>query len=132
VGLLSRGILGGAFPGIAGAFAIEAVLFVLTVSGVRHILRGDAQTPDFWATFLLASMPALLLFYACVAYGASISEGTPFSESLSEHLLNGATIRGFIAPLLWALYWMKSNRVRLTYGRNAFASRIAESESGVV
>jgi len=127
--LLARGTRSGLFPGIAGAFTIEAVLFVLTVIGVRHMLRGDTKTPDFWATLLLASAPALVLFYVCVAYSDSVVEGRAFGASFMDHLLERGALRGILVSLLWALYWMKSPRVRLTYGRNAFAPRSYDAGS---
>jgi len=127
--LIASGALNRIFPGIAGAFAIELVLFLLTVNGVRLMVRGDAKTPDFWATVLLASTPALVLFYACVAYSDSVVEGRAFGASFMDHLLERGALRGILVSLLWALYWMKSPRVRLTYGRNAFAPRSYDAGS---
>jgi hypothetical protein len=52
--------------------------------------------------------------------------GAAFWRTLRE-----GGLRGMMASLLWALYWMRSQRVRLTFGANAFG-RHADAPSTLV
>jgi hypothetical protein len=129
LGFISLGTTLSASLAMAGALVIEASLLVLTVFGVRLMLRGDARTPDFWATFLLASVPTLVLFDVCLAYGEAVADGTTFGQNLRDLLLENGGARGMLASALWALYWVQSDRVRRTYGRNAFAKATPRDSS---
>jgi hypothetical protein len=48
--------------------------------------------------------------------------------SFSSHLWNaliGGGFRSMLLSLVWALYWMRSKRVRLTYGTAGFERPMA-------
>jgi hypothetical protein len=116
-----RGTTLSASLAIAGALVIEASLLVLTVFGVRLILRDDARTPDFWATFLLASLPALVLFDVCLAYGEAVADGTTFGsespgpparERRSARHARVGLVGALLGPVGSSATYLRAQRVR--------------------
>ena len=107
-------------------FVIEAALFIGTVQGLRMFARGDRRTPAFWAGFFLVSIPAVLAFDALVAIDLARLDKRDFAGEFLR-LARGA-LSGILISLVWALYWMRSRRVRLTYGANAFARASSVSD----
>jgi hypothetical protein len=107
-------------------FVIEAALFIGTVQGLRMFARGDRRTPTYWAAFFLVSIPAILAFDALVAIDLARLDRRDFAGEFLR-LVRGA-LSGILISLVWALYWMRSRRVRLTYGANAFARSLPASD----
>jgi uncharacterized protein DUF2569 len=100
---------------------IEFLLLAAMLYGLRLFLHEDRRTPTYWAAFFLISVPGTLASYALlavlIASYQNMSFGTAFWETLSPNGLPGIAVY-----LVWALYWMRSKRVRLTYGAGAFES----------
>ena len=59
------------------------------------------------------------LNYALIAYQTTYYDEVSFGSILWQSLRDGG-LRGMLVSLVWALYWMRSKRVRLTYGANGF------------
>jgi hypothetical protein len=98
---------------------LNAALFLAALQGIRLFLHEDPRTPTFWAALFLVSMLAALANYSLIALQATYYEDTTFGAALRESLWDRG-LRGMVVYLAWALYWIRSKRVRFTYGRNAF------------
>lgn len=98
---------------------VAAALFLAMLYGLGLFLNEDPRTPTFWASYFLASIVGAMVNYSLIALQTTYYQDTTFGAALWESLRNGG-LRGMLVYLAWSLYWMRSKRVRLTYGRNAF------------
>jgi hypothetical protein len=102
-----------------GRLLVHVGLLLATLRGLWFFLNEDSRTPTFWAILFLASILGALVTYSLIALQATHYQDTTFGAGLWQSLRDGG-LRGMGVYLAWALYWMFSKRVRLTYGRNAF------------
>jgi hypothetical protein len=113
---------------VVALLLIRGSLFVATIVGLHMFAKGDSRTPTFWAMLLIASSTANAVSLALGAYEASLLNGDGFAATLWSQL-GPWELWSSTGPLVWVFYWMRSTRVRLTFGRNAFsASRSAPIE----
>ena len=103
----------------AGQLLVELGLFGAMLYGLRLFLNEDPRTPRYWTIFFLVSIPAVVAVQACTAFQTAHFGSISFSDALWSLLRSGG-LRGMALALIWALYWMRSNRVRLTYGTVGF------------
>ena len=106
--------------------AIRAALLVAAIRGLHLFVHADSRTPTFWGAFLIASVILFIALDATTALQAVIVDGASFSVGFWPLVREG--ISPIVLQLVWLLYWIRSVRVRLTFGSNAFA-RGAESRS---
>jgi hypothetical protein len=111
-----KGIL---IASVIAQLSIDLALFMAVLHGLRLFVDQDRRTPTFWGALFLASIPGTLATYALMAVQSTYYEDTTFGTALWESLRTGG-LRGVLLYLAWALYWMRSKRVKLTYGSNAF------------
>lgn len=104
---------------VAAQLLIDAALLVALVFGLKLFSDQDARTPTYWSAFFLAVIPLELLNFAFISYQSTYYNDVTFSSAL-WNCLRGGGLRGMLLSLVWAVYWMRSNRVRLTYGKNGF------------
>jgi hypothetical protein len=103
---------------------IRAILFAATIVGLALFAKASTHTPDYFALLLLGSVLANgLLFFLNVREGALLNGGAFAADLWSR--FGESELRAAAVALVWALYWMRSVRVRLTFGRNAFSPRPA-------
>jgi hypothetical protein len=105
-----------------GRLLVDAALLCAMLYGLRLFLNEDPLTPTFWAALFLASIVGALATYSLIALQATYYEDTTFGAALWDSLRTGG-LRGILVYLAWTLYWIRSKRVRLTYGHNAFEAR---------
>src|SRR5688572_29528786 len=98
---------------------VAAALFLATVYGLRLFLNEDPRTPTFWATLCVVSIFGALATFSLIALQTTYYEDTTFGAALWDLVRTGG-LPGTLVYLAWTLYWVRSKRVRLTYGRNAF------------
>jgi hypothetical protein len=112
----------GTAPPVGSTFVALVVRFALwgaTLYGLYLFARGDARTPTWWGAVLLASASFNLALVAANAYRSTSVDQTPFLTALLWSVrLYGSS--GFAITLAWLAYWMRSVRVRRTFGANAF------------
>jgi hypothetical protein len=110
--------------------AIHAAFFLATLYGLAVFAKCDPRTAAFWGIFLILSIPGLLALEAIVAYVSSEVQGSEFGDVFWRLLRDGGA-RAMLFSLLWALYWMRSQRVRLTFGANTFGRRVDAPSTSV-
>jgi len=97
-----------------------AVIFVLAMAfGLLLFANQDSRTPRFWTGYFLAVIPLDIAVYSLIAVQTIYYEQTNFGAAFWGLLRSGG-LRGAAISLVWALYWMRSKRVRLTYGTAGF------------
>jgi hypothetical protein len=104
----------------ASAVAQSMIITALLIGrlyGLWLFAHEDRRSPAFWSAFLLLVVPADLVIHMLGAYQASTIDGTAFVGELRGQL-ETTVLRSFAVSLAWALYWMRSRRVRETYGYN--------------
>jgi len=127
VNLLRTGRTGAVWWSAVGAKAwvfkavlvVDAVwgvgVFVALVYGITLFLREDRATPQFWVRFYIVLTILGTAIYILHAYRLAV-----WRESSVRTVLVGWGWRGaasaFLLPLVWAVYWMRSKRVKNTYG----------------
>ena len=99
---------------------VHTALLLAALHGLRLFLDEDPRTPTFWATLFLVSIVGTLVNHSLIAVQTAHFEQTTFGAALRDSLWP-EVLRGMAVYVGWALYWMHSTRVRLTYGGNAFA-----------
>ena len=105
------------------ALTVRVALLGATVCGLYLFVRGDARTPTWWGGVLLASATFSVWLVVANAYRSTIVDQTPFLTALSwSARIYGSS--GFAVTLAWLAYWMRSVRVRRTFGANAFAATV--------
>lgn len=98
---------------------VAAATFVGIVYGLGLFVHEDERTPAFWTGFFLVTIPvsaavAMLDVYLTRGYART---------SLVQALLAALRRRELVTlalKALWVLYWMRSDRVRRTYGHAGF------------
>ena len=115
-----------AIAAAACAAAIVAALWGGELYGLIIFARGDNRTPAYWSAFLLLSLVGELLFLAAVAFRISVQESEPFTQALADRISFPST-DGILLMAVWAGYWMRSKRVRATYGYAGFTRPNAAS-----
>jgi len=120
--------LGGALGGVRWLLVLESVFHVgriaIPVVGIYLIARRKRTAPRLWYAYLLT-----LLAYALTDIIAAESMRQQLmaifarerAEQVSAEMLKAArlNIQLTIFALIWAAYWVKSDRVRLTFGHGA-------------
>jgi hypothetical protein len=106
---------------------IRTGVLLACLYGMVLFATGDARTPTYFAIYFLASVAADISLYAIVAHDSTVGTHTSFADSF-EGLLR-ANALALAVMLVWCLYWMRSSRVRLTYGSNAFATNADGDEA---
>jgi hypothetical protein len=119
----------GLISAVVGQLLIEVIFLLAMAFGLRLFANQDARTPRFWAGYFLAAIPLELVFYSLIAVETIYYEPTSFGAAFWDSLQAGG-LRGAAISLAWALYWMRSKRVRLTYGTAGF-ERLAEIPVGI-
>ena len=97
------------------AAAIILALWLGELYGLVLFAKGDQRTPAFWSAFFLVSLVGEVLFFLAVAFRVSIQASEPFTQSLADRF-TFRWIEGLLLMAVWAGYWMRSKRVRATYG----------------
>ena len=98
---------------------IHGALFAASIYGLFIFAKGDSKTPTFWALLLLLSAPASIALDLLDAYQMTLLEPMSF-DAAWKAAWEPVGLRATAISLVWALYWMRSKRVRLTFGSNAF------------
>jgi hypothetical protein len=115
---------------VAAQTLIHLALFGGTIGGLWYFAQCRRATATYWASYLLASIVAVGALNLIGAYQAELIEGAPVSIQSSMHAND---LRSFALQLVWVLYWVRSKRVLLTFGANAFQrgpqSPIADSSA---
>lgn len=119
----------GLISAVVGQLLIEVIFLVAMVFGLRLFANQDVRTPRFWAGYFLAAIPLEFAFYSLIAVETIYYEPASFWTAFRDSLQTGG-LRGAAISLAWALYWMRSKRVRLTYGTAGF-ERPAEIPVGI-
>jgi len=104
---------------VIGQLVVRCSLLVATVYGLLLFARADARTPTFWAVLLFVSVAINLVVDVISAYQTMVFDHASFSLAFWSALQLGG-LRSTAVTLIWALYWMRSTRVKLTFGVNAF------------
>lgn len=90
-------------------------VFVALVYGLALFLREDHATPQFWVRFYIVVTILGTAVYVLHAYRLAV-----WHESSVRMVLVGwgwqRAALAVLLPLVWALYWMRSKRVKNTYG----------------
>lgn len=103
---------------------IQVLLPVLVLVGIVLAVRRDWRAPRFWFAYLSASAVYLLIDLAASAHvhaemvrllGARYETAVAKDHASTQV----ATIRQVFLSLVWALYWIRSERVRDTFGSAA-------------
>lgn len=119
----------GVISTVVGQLLIDVIFLVAMAFGLRLFANQDARTPRFWAGFFLAAIPLDLAFHSLMAVQMVHYEAASFGAAFWDSLGTGG-LRGAAISLAWALYWMRSKRVRLTYGTAGF-ERPTEGPVGI-
>jgi hypothetical protein len=109
----------GLISATVGEVLIAVILVLAMAFGLRLFANQDARTPRFWAGYFLAAIPLDIAVHALMAVQTTYYEPTSFGAAFLDALRTGG-LRGAAISLAWALYWMRSKRVRLTYGTAGF------------
>jgi hypothetical protein len=120
-------------PLVALETSVQLAMPLLAVTGLVLIVRHHRYASRFWfayfmfnavylATDLLSAMPlhAEMKRVLGAAYDASTTKSEAFSRASALQL---------VASLVWAQYWVRSRRVRLTFG-SAALDRTARAAPG--
>jgi len=102
---------------VAAQTLIHVALFGATIAGFWFFAQCRRGTATYWASYELASIVAVVALNLIVAYQAELIDGSPVSIQSS---INANELRSIALQLVWVLYWVRSKRVRLTFGANAF------------
>jgi hypothetical protein len=115
-----------ALPGMEALLVTETAFLMLSpiliAIGMVLFWRRSPLTPRFWVGFCVATMVYLLADYSL---GAALNSGLHrlIGEELSSQGESAAetrlVVRQVFANLAWGLYWIKSTRVRNTFGATA-------------
>lgn len=118
----------GALPmiGLVGLeLSLEFTLLVATVYGLLLFANGDRRTPTYFAALFLTMLPAETLFFAILAKQLVYLRAMGFAEAFWNELMPRG-FRDLVMQLIWAFYWMRSKRVRLTFGATGFEPKAKE------
>lgn len=112
--------------------AMQLVAPVIMFVGVVLIVRRDRYAPRYWSGYFALSAVYLAVDLTFTAFTESelkrlLGAGYDASAARGDAVAR-TMIRQIIVSLLWALYWVRSRRVRATFGaaaldRTAFAVR---------
>ena len=116
-------VVTGMRPLIVLESAVQALLPAVIVLGIVLILRRDRHAPRFWFAYLTLSTVYLLGDLAMgVHIHAEMSRllGSGYAKAMANE--GGSTttlLRQTLMTIVWALYWVRSERVRATFGAAA-------------
>jgi hypothetical protein len=96
---------------------IHLGLFGASLVGLWYFAQCRRGTATYWASVLIASIVAVAVLNLIGAYQVQLIDGTPVSIQRS---IKANELRSVALQLVWVLYWVRSKRVRLTFGANAF------------
>lgn len=121
-------------PLIVAETTIGSLLLPLNIVGLVLLLRRSRYAPRFWFAFLLATGAYLLADHGAMALiepqlrrlvGAAALADSDASSKLAT------VFRDVGINILWALYWVRSERVRKTFGAAALDRAVMEPTSTV-
>lgn len=101
------------------AVLIIAALLIGSIYGLRLFVNEDRRTPAFWTRYLIVQLVADVLYFACLAFYRSMASDEGYMGVFAEYFTSGFLF-GFLVMACWAAYWMRSKRVRATYGYSGF------------
>jgi hypothetical protein len=104
---------------VAAQLVVGIGLLAAECYGIKHFADQDRRTPRYWSAFFLAAVVLQFCNYALIAYQTTFYNDVSFSSALRDTVRDGG-LRGMVVSLAWALYWMRSRRVQLTYGTKGF------------
>ncbi len=116
-------VVTGMRPLIVLESAVQALLPAVIVLGLVLTVRRDRHAPRFWFAYLALSAAYLLSDIAMgVHIHAEMSRllGSGYAKAMANE--GGGTttlLRQALMTIVWALYWVRSERVRATFGSAA-------------
>jgi hypothetical protein len=117
--------LGTLAPALRPMLVIEAAFHVLQVvgpiGGVYLVAKHNRYAPRFWFAYLIVAIALVLLDLAVMPLVSArlelaLSYTPDWNREMNQALRENA--RGLIGMLVWTLYWIKSQRVKATFGSN--------------
>jgi len=128
--------VGAAVRGVQSMMVLETTLQLVTpvivLVGIVLIVRRDRYAPRYWFGYFVVNavyMAVDLTFTAFFHLELKRLLGAAYDESAARGgVITQRMILQLIGSVLWALYWVRSRRVRATFGaaaldRTAFAVR---------
>ncbi|HTK53944.1 MAG TPA: DUF2569 family protein [Gemmatimonadaceae bacterium] len=119
--------LGSLVIGMQPLLVLEMTLHVLlplvAATGIVLVVRRSRYAPRFWFGWLLFSGAYLTVDAVAAQHARSILSGV-LGASYDAATANFTSLlismaRGAVASVVWALYWARSERVRVTFGAAA-------------
>jgi hypothetical protein len=119
--------VGAAVPGMQPLVVLEVAMQliapIVALAGAIMIVRRDRYAPRYWFGYFILSAAYLLLDLLLTApldaevkrlLGAAYVESTTRRDALDRNMM-----RQIVISLIWAAYWVRSRRVRATFGAAA-------------
>jgi len=131
-GATLRLVIGTGSASLIGVVAVRTLvhagMLIATIYGLLLFAKADRRTPTFWGALLVASIASFIVLDALVSLQTTAVDA-PFATAFWPVLRAG--LPAIALQLAWMVYWIRSVRVRLTFGSTAFIGRAASPASSI-
>jgi hypothetical protein len=105
---------------------VQLIAPVIAVGGIVLIGRHSRYAPRYWFGWFSFAAVYTLVDFVMVSYSDSEMRrllGTAYATEVANESTTGVLVRQFLASIVWAGYWARSERVRATFGATALDRR---------
>lgn len=113
-------------PLVVFELASQILAPLVALAGIILIVRRSRYAPRYWFGYLTFSAIVLAVDLLLAAYMSSELQrliGAAYMEATAKDDDSGEMFRQLVMSIVWALYWVRSERVRATFGAAALDRR---------